>query len=261
MTGDFVLVGGLFGLLVGSFFNVVVYRTPRHLSVVSPGSFCPSCKAEIGALDNVPLLSWIVLRGKCRHCGHAISVRYPLVEAATAGVFAGLAATVRPLWGVPGWWALAAALGVAAVIEGDGQVCPPAVTVIGTSIGAAGLAIGAATAGHGGPVFGAGVGLGAGILCAGVVAATTCLGPKELRDRGGTGTAIVLAPFGACLGWLGPIPAVVGTALGLACGLVASQVVRKRRGPGGISPWVRFPLATCAALGVVAALLTAGIRS
>ena len=68
------------GLLVGSFLNVVVYRVPLGLSVVTPRSACPQCHAPIGALDNVPVLSWLLLRGKCRHCRHPISPRYPLVE-------------------------------------------------------------------------------------------------------------------------------------------------------------------------------------
>ncbi len=256
MTGEFVLVGGVLGLLVGSFFNVVVYRTPRHLSVVRPGSFCPSCRAEIASRDNVPVLSWLWLRGKCRHCGEPISARYPLVEAATAAIFVGLAATIRPLWGVPGWWALASTLAVAAVIEADGQPCPPAVTVIGCSIGAAALAIGAGTAGHAGPVLAAGVGLAAGTVGAGALAVS-----RRLRHRLGAGAIAALAPFGACLGWLGSIPAVVGSAVALVSFLVTVLVVRDSDAARPVVHWVRIPLATCAAFGVLAALLVAGLRS
>ncbi len=256
MTGTFVVVGAFFGLLVGSFFNVVVYRTPRHLSVVRPGSFCPTCRAEIAAADNVPVLSWIWLRGKCRHCGEPISVRYPLVEAATAGAFAGLAATVRPLWGVPGWWALASTLGLAAVIDADGQSFTPAVGVIGCSIGAVALGIGAVTAGHTGPGVTAAVGFAAGILAATALAAS-----RKMRERLGAGPIVTLAAFGACLGWLGTLPAAVGSGVTIGGLLATTIVVQKRIAPSAIGPRVRVPLATCLALGLVAALLTAGFRS
>ncbi len=84
-------MGFIFGLVIGSFLNVVIYRVPRHKSIVSPGSMCPSCGTEIAPYDNIPVLSWLILRGKCRHCHHRISARYPLVELLTAVVFAVIA--------------------------------------------------------------------------------------------------------------------------------------------------------------------------
>jgi leader peptidase (prepilin peptidase)/N-methyltransferase len=75
-----------FGLVVGSFMTVAVYRLPRGESVVRPRSRCPACGAEIGARDNIPVLSWLVLRGRCRRCGQRISVEYPLLELITAGL-------------------------------------------------------------------------------------------------------------------------------------------------------------------------------
>jgi leader peptidase (prepilin peptidase)/N-methyltransferase len=80
------LVGFPFGLVVGSFMTVAVHRLPKGESVVSPRSRCPSCGAEIGARDNIPVLSWLLLQGRCRRCGERISVEYPLVELATAGL-------------------------------------------------------------------------------------------------------------------------------------------------------------------------------
>lgn len=77
----------LFGLALGSFLNVCIARLPEHVSIVHPGSRCPHCEAPIAARDNIPLLSWILLRGRCRTCSARISLRYPLVEAATAGLF------------------------------------------------------------------------------------------------------------------------------------------------------------------------------
>ncbi len=70
----------LFGLVIGSFLNVCIYRIPRNLSIVFPSSKCPKCGAEIKAIDNIPLISYILLRGRCRSCKETISIRYPLVE-------------------------------------------------------------------------------------------------------------------------------------------------------------------------------------
>jgi leader peptidase (prepilin peptidase) / N-methyltransferase len=78
---------GLLGAAVGSFLNVVIHRVPRGESIVSPGSRCPGCGADIEPRDNVPILSWLLLRGRCRQCGEPISARYPLVELLTAGTF------------------------------------------------------------------------------------------------------------------------------------------------------------------------------
>ena len=75
-----------FGLGVGSFMTVAVYRLPRGESVIRPRSRCPACGAEIGARDNIPVLSWLLLRGRCRRCGEPISVEYPLVELTTAAL-------------------------------------------------------------------------------------------------------------------------------------------------------------------------------
>lgn len=76
------------GLLLGSFLNVVAYRLPRGESLVAPGSRCPGCETPIRPYDNVPVLSWLLLRGRCRACGVTISPRYPAVEALTAALFA-----------------------------------------------------------------------------------------------------------------------------------------------------------------------------
>ncbi len=73
----------LFGLALGSFLNVVIYRLPRKLSLIKPGSFCPTCHHKIPFYYNIPLLSYIILRGKCKFCGHKISLTYPLVELLT----------------------------------------------------------------------------------------------------------------------------------------------------------------------------------
>jgi leader peptidase (prepilin peptidase) / N-methyltransferase len=86
-----VLVSGLLGLIAGSFLNVVIHRVPLRQSVVWPASRCPACGEPIEPRDNVPLLSYVLLRGRCRNCKARISARYPLVEALTGILFAGAA--------------------------------------------------------------------------------------------------------------------------------------------------------------------------
>jgi len=86
------------GLIFGSFLTVVIGRLPRGESIVRPRSRCPACGAEILARDNVPVVSWLLLRGRCRACGERISVEYPLVELATGALFAAAAALVDPLY-------------------------------------------------------------------------------------------------------------------------------------------------------------------
>jgi leader peptidase (prepilin peptidase) / N-methyltransferase len=80
------------GAIIGSFLNVVVWRLPRGESLASPPSRCPSCGNRIAPYDNIPVVSWILLRGRCRHCGARISPRYPLIELLTAAAFAGVVA-------------------------------------------------------------------------------------------------------------------------------------------------------------------------
>lgn len=95
-------LGAVFGLVVGSFLNVVVYRVPAGLSVVAPASACPKCGRSIRGFDNVPVLSWLVLRGRCRDCAAPISARYPLVESATAILFLLVAIRFMPVGGSSG---------------------------------------------------------------------------------------------------------------------------------------------------------------
>ncbi|MCW3065472.1 MAG: prepilin peptidase [Solirubrobacterales bacterium] len=80
----------LLGLCVGSFLNVVIYRLPRNESLATPGSHCPGCGVAVASRDNIPVLSWMLLRGRCRQCNTAISGRYPLVEAVTAVLAVGV---------------------------------------------------------------------------------------------------------------------------------------------------------------------------
>jgi leader peptidase (prepilin peptidase) / N-methyltransferase len=84
------LIAFVFGLCFGSFLNVIVYRLPRKQSIAQPPSFCPECKTRLKIADLVPILSFILLKGRCRYCGAGIAVRYPLVELAAGLLFAAL---------------------------------------------------------------------------------------------------------------------------------------------------------------------------
>ena len=93
------VAAGAFGLMIGSFLNVCTLRWPQDESVVFPGSHCPSCGADIRWYDNMPVLSYVFLRGRCRACKERISLQYPLVELATGLVWAGVVHLWRTLWG------------------------------------------------------------------------------------------------------------------------------------------------------------------
>jgi leader peptidase (prepilin peptidase)/N-methyltransferase len=90
------LIAGVFGALLGSFLNVCVHRLPRNESVVRPRSRCPRCGTMVAWYDNIPVVSWLVLRARCRHCGERISVQYPLVELAVAVIWGGCASAWGP---------------------------------------------------------------------------------------------------------------------------------------------------------------------
>jgi leader peptidase (prepilin peptidase)/N-methyltransferase len=91
-----VVFAGVFGAMLGSFLNVCVYRLPRDESVILPASHCPGCGKPIAWYDNLPVLSYLALRGRCRHCRQRISVQYPLVELAAAAIWAGAVARLGP---------------------------------------------------------------------------------------------------------------------------------------------------------------------
>jgi leader peptidase (prepilin peptidase)/N-methyltransferase len=115
---------GLLGLLIGSFLNVVIHRVPLGESLVSPGSSCPGCGVAIAPYDNVPVLSWLALRGRCRSCATGISARYPLVEALTAIAFAAVVAVLGFDRGLALELPFAAVLIAVAAIDLDHRIVP-----------------------------------------------------------------------------------------------------------------------------------------
>jgi leader peptidase (prepilin peptidase)/N-methyltransferase len=131
-TGAGAALAGALGLLLGSFLNVVAYRLPRGESLVLPASRCPGCDMPIRPYDNVPVLSWLLLRGRCRSCGERIAWRYPLVELVTAALLALTVVVIGP--GEDVWLGLAFVLLLVpvTVIDIDFRIIPNKLMVAGT---------------------------------------------------------------------------------------------------------------------------------
>jgi leader peptidase (prepilin peptidase)/N-methyltransferase len=124
VLGVLIVICAVFGLAIGSFLNVVIYRVPINESIVSPPSACPSCHTPIASRDNVPVLSWLLLRGRCRTCQAPILARYPMVELATAALFAGTAARLGRSWDLPAYLVLFAGLLALACIDVEKLLLP-----------------------------------------------------------------------------------------------------------------------------------------
>jgi leader peptidase (prepilin peptidase)/N-methyltransferase len=137
MTVWFALAIGVLGLLIGSFLNACAYRIPRHISIARGRSFCPRCHAQIRAYDNIPVVSWVVLRGRCRDCGQPISLRYPLIEALAGGLFALVAAVDGLSWLLVPHLLFVAALILVAEIDLDVRLIPDVIIVPVAAIGLA----------------------------------------------------------------------------------------------------------------------------
>jgi leader peptidase (prepilin peptidase)/N-methyltransferase len=128
------VLAGVLGLAIGSFLNVVIYRLPRKESLSKPRSRCPGCGKQIRARDNIPVVSWLLLRGKCRDCGEPISVRYPLVELLTAALCVGVVLSEGADQSV--WLGLAFVLLLVPItfIDLDHQIIPNVLTGLGAIV-------------------------------------------------------------------------------------------------------------------------------
>jgi leader peptidase (prepilin peptidase)/N-methyltransferase len=134
--------------MIGSFLNVVIWRVPRGESVVSPPSACPSCGSAIRPRDNVPVLGWLVLRGRCRDCSVPISPRYPLVEAGTAALFFAVALRFGPAAVLPAYLYLTAVCAALAIIDLDVKRLPDALTLPSYAVGVVLLGLGSLSEPH-----------------------------------------------------------------------------------------------------------------
>jgi leader peptidase (prepilin peptidase)/N-methyltransferase len=230
------LVGycALFGLIVGSFLNVVIYRVPRKESIVSPRSACPTCDTPIAPRDNVPILSWLYLRGKCRNCHSPISMRYPLVEAATAGLFAGVAARIGFSWALPAYLVLAAGLLALACTDMEHLLLPKRIVYPVLGLFGALLVVAAAITGHWHNLFVAGI---SGAVWFAIFFAMNFISPRAL----GFGDVRLAPVLGLALGWLGVryvllgffAANLIGAIIGIA--LIASKrMSRQQQIPYGV---------------------------
>ena len=196
MDGVVVVVSAVLGLAVGSFLNVVIWRVPRKESVVRPPSHCPQCDTPIRSFDNVPVLSWLLLSGKCRHCKNPIPVRYPLVEAGCGVLFLVVAARFGASWELPAYLVLAAALLAISIIDLEHFIVPDRITAPLTVSALALLGLAALAEGNGwrfGRTLLGGVAFFAFLLLLNI------LYPKGM----GMGDVKLAFSLGLYLGWLG----------------------------------------------------------
>jgi leader peptidase (prepilin peptidase)/N-methyltransferase len=135
MTAAIYCLVVLAGLLFGSFLNVCIYRLPRDLSVVMPRSFCPECGVPVSWIDNLPLLSYLMLGGRCRNCSQPITLRYPLVELITAIVFGLLAMRYGISWNALKWATFCAILIVLFWTDIEERLLPDECTLGGVAVG------------------------------------------------------------------------------------------------------------------------------
>lgn len=133
----FLLYAGVLGLAVGSFLNVCIGRLPRGESLVRPRSYCPKCGAQIAWFDNIPVLSWLALRGRCRSCREPISWTYPALELFTAAIWVALAAVYGPTWHALQGAILFSLLLTIALIDGQHYLIPDALSLGGLGAGLA----------------------------------------------------------------------------------------------------------------------------
>ena len=240
----FIIYLALVGAALGSFLNVCLYRWPLEQSVVRPRSRCPGCGTQISWYDNIPVLSWLVLRGKCRTCGEGISVQYPAVELAVALIWLGMA-----LWQGPGLEAvrgsifLTLLLGIA-IIDGKHRIIPDQFSLGGAALG---LIFAAWPEGY--PLAQAALGAGVGF---GLMWAVKWGGEALLKKPAlGVGDIHMMAMVGAFIGYQGALLTVfLGSALGLVIGVPLAWLQGKLEAMG-----TYLPLGTFLAMGATVAYL------
>ncbi len=231
----------LVGLAVGSFLSVCIHRLPKGASIIRPGSRCPSCDAPIRWYDNLPLVSYFLLRGRCRDCGASVSWQYPLVEAMTASLF--LLTVWRFGLGSRSIFLLIFLCGLIVVtfIDLDHQIIPHAVTLPGILLG---LVASLVTRDPSPRDAAAGALIGAGLVYLIAVYAEVAF----QRESMGGGDVNLLAMIGAFLGWRHALLSfflAVAAGAGLSLFLVATRVLSRKD---------RIPFGPFLALGAVASV-------
>jgi leader peptidase (prepilin peptidase)/N-methyltransferase len=213
-TAIVAFICGVLGLAVGSFLNVVIHRLPRRESVVRPRSHCPGCNTEIRERDNIPVVSWLLLRGRCRDCGMRISARYPMVELATGALFVAMAFRVPEDWALPAFLVLAAACLAGSIIDLEHLLLPDRLVFPSLALAAPLLLLAAAVDGEWDRFLRAVIGA---LLASGALLLLALL---KAGAMGGGDVKLALL-LGLCLGWL----SLGHVALGLFLGFLLGSVV------------------------------------
>jgi leader peptidase (prepilin peptidase)/N-methyltransferase len=233
-----VIVGlaAFIGILVGSFLNVIAHRVPAGLSVVRPPSRCPSCGAAIRSRDNIPVLSWILLRGRCRDCSASISIRYPLVEMATAALFAATALVIGESWVLPAYLWFAGLTFVLSLVDLDHKRLPNRILYPGTLVGGVLLAAGAVAEGDPASLW-RGLGGGAGYFGLLLLVAVLARGGFGMGD---VKLAFALGMFAAFRSWESLVVAVFGAFVlgGVASILLLLLTKASRKDAVPFGPWL-----------------------
>jgi leader peptidase (prepilin peptidase) / N-methyltransferase len=246
MTAALAVVCGLFGLAIGSFLNVVIYRVPRKESVVRPRSRCPGCGTQLADRDNVPVVSWLLLRGRCRTCGEAISARYPLIELACGALFVAMALRLGFDWALPAYLVFAAALLAITAIDLEHYIIPNRIVYPTIFVAVPLLVLAAALGDQWDDLVSAGVGA---VLAWGLLLLVHLVSPRGM----GFGDVRLSFVLGLFLGWLSLRHVFLGLFLGFLLGSVAGLVLiaLRRRGRKDHIPFGPF-LAAGAVLAVLA---------
>jgi len=242
-----VVVSTVLGLAVGSFLNVVIYRVPIGKSIVTPPSACPTCATPVAPRDNIPLLSWMILRGRCRKCGTPISIRYPVVEGLTGLLFGLVAARFGASWSLPAELAFTGALLALAAVDLERYLIPRKILYPASGIVLGALIVAAGARDQWGRF---GIALACAAASFAFFFAINFIRPAWL----GFGDVRLAALIGLALGWLGPWTVVVGF---MAANLTGAFVGIALMAGGRANRRTALPYGVFLAVGSLVALLVA----
>jgi leader peptidase (prepilin peptidase)/N-methyltransferase len=239
------IVLGIFGLLIGSFANVVIYRVPEGRSIVRPPSGCPACGSRVRTRDNIPVISWLVLRGRCRDCHAPISLRYPAVEALVGALFVGVGLRFGISWTGVGEAALAAGLVVLAFIDLEHLLLPKKIVYATLTVVAVVFVAGAATGTQWHPLLVAAI---SAVVPWALFFVINFVSPRAM----GFGDVRLALLIGFGLGWLGAGYAFLGFIVASVLGSVVGVTMIALGKAGRRTP---IPFGTFLAAGAVVAVL------
>jgi leader peptidase (prepilin peptidase) / N-methyltransferase len=239
VTAALITFGAVVGACLGSFSNVLIHRLPRNQQVVAGRSHCPHCSVQIAWYDNLPLVSWLLLRGRCRGCRGPIAWRYPAVEVASAALAAGCLWWQGPSQAAVHAYVLLQLLLVIAVVDWEHMIIPHSLTI-------AGMIAGLALAPLAGPGLGAAI---LGLLVGGGVVLALSEGYRLLRGQAGMGGGDVML-MGMVGAFLGPWPA----AAVLGVGALLGTLYVAARGAGRVAGTSKLPFGTFLAAGAAVVL-------